>query len=128
MRCCSTWSAVSLPKPHCVPACSSSWPWRNATALATFFDPAHRAWNEVALHVQTAEGVQVNVLDRLVDTGEALWVLDYKTHRQGSAQTVLAAATAQLQRYVAAVQRLYPQRLVKAAVIWTPHSELLALP
>ena len=120
--------AVPLPDALWQAAHAEAQAVRRAAALMPFFDPTHRAWNEVALHVQTTEGVQVNVLDRLVDTGEALWVLDYKTHRQGSAQTVLAAATAQLQRYVAAVQRLYPQRLVKAAVIWTPHSELLVLP
>ncbi len=82
----------------------------------------------MALHVDTADGVQVNVLDRLVDTGEALWVLDYKTHRSGTAETTLAGAVLQLQRYVAAVQRLYPARPVQAAVIWTPEAELLVLP
>lgn len=100
---------------------------RSASALAQFFDPAHRAWNEVALHLDIPEGPQLNVLDRLVDTGEALWVLDYKTHRGSTAAAVLEGATAQLRRYVAAVQRLYPGRLVNAAVIWTPEALLLPL-
>ncbi len=101
---------------------------RHAAALALWFDPAHKAWNEVPLLVETADGVQVNVLDRLVDTGDALWVLDYKTHRGTDAATVLARASEQLQRYVGAVQRLYPQRIVRAGVIWTPTAQCLPLP
>ena len=97
-------------------------------ALAAFFSAAHTAWKEVALHLDADEGTEVNVLDRLVDTGEALWVLDYKTHQQTEAAAVLEGAAAQLRRYVAAVQRLYPQRVVKAAVVWTPRQQLLELP
>ncbi|MES2682517.1 MAG: UvrD-helicase domain-containing protein [Pseudomonadota bacterium] len=98
-----------------------------APALAGFFDPNQKSWNEVALHVETEEGVQVNVLDRLVDTGAALWVIDYKTHRAGDAASVLDGAAAQLRRYVAAVQRLFPARAVRAGVIWTAEAQLLEL-
>ncbi|MES2883658.1 MAG: UvrD-helicase domain-containing protein [Pseudomonadota bacterium] len=100
----------------------------SAPALAPFFSPSNKAWKEVAVHLETPEGTAVNVLDRLVDTGEALWVLDYKTHRKSDAATVLDGASEQLRRYVAAVRRLYPQRSVKAAVIWTPKLLLLELP
>lgn len=96
-----------------------------APALARFFAPEHKAWDEVALHIETDEGTQVNVLDRLVDTGDALWVLDYKTHRAKDSAAVLAAASEQLQRYVAAVQKLFPKRAVRAAVIWTPEALLI---
>ena len=46
--------------------------------LARFFDPARyaKAWNEVPAAI---DGVSA-IIDRLVDDGEALWVLDYKTH------------------------------------------------
>ena len=101
---------------------------RTAASLQAFFEPAHKSWNEVALHIETADGVQVNVLDRLVDTGEALWVLDYKTHRSEDPIRVLDGARAQLLRYVAAVQKLFPQRAVRAAVIWTARAQLLELP
>lgn len=100
-----------------------------APALAAFFAPGTKAWKEIALHVDSdADGMQVNVLDRLVDTGEALWVLDYKTHRSGTAERVLDGAGEQLRRYVAAVQRLYPARVVRAAVVWTPQAMLIELP
>lgn len=100
---------------------------RHASALQHLFAPTHKAWNEVALHVETADGAEVNVLDRLVDTGEALWVLDYKTHRSDDPARVLDAARSQLLRYVAAVQKLFPQRAVRAAVVWTPTAQLLEL-
>ena len=98
-----------------------------AAALAPFFAPGLKAWNEQSLSIETADGVQQHVLDRLVDTHEALWVLDYKTHRNSEPALVLEGARAQLQRYVAAVQALYPQRRVRAAVIWTPQALLLEL-
>ena len=96
-------------------------------SLSMFFAPSRKAWKEVALHLDTPGGLVVNVLDRLVDTGDTLWVLDYKTHHQSDAASVLAGASEQLRRYVAAVRRLYPQRTVKAAVIWTPEQRLLEL-
>ena len=99
-----------------------------APGLQAFFAQPLRAWNEVALHLDTPDGVQVNVLDRLVDTGEMLWVLDYKTHRSPSATAVLEGATEQLRRYIKAVQQVFPQRPVRAAVIWTPEARLLELP
>ena len=98
-----------------------------APALAHFFAPGLKAWNEQALSMETAEGIKMHVLDRLVDTDNALWVLDYKTHRHSEPAAVLEGARVQLQRYTAAVQRLYPQRRVRAAVIWTPQALLLEL-
>jgi len=117
--------ALQLPTALWLAALAEARQVRAATALAPFFAAEHRSWNEVALHLETADGTQVNVLDRLVDTGEALWVLDYKTHRSASADTVLEGAHAQLQRYVAAVQKLFPGRAVRAAVIWTPEAQLI---
>lgn len=100
-----------------------------APALASFFAAGSPAWKEVRLLVETtSDATEIHVLDRLVDAGGALWVLDYKTHRHGDAAEVLAGASAQLQRYIAAVQRLYPQRAIRAAVIWTPQAVLLELP
>jgi hypothetical protein len=99
-----------------------------APELRRFFAPGLRAWNEVALPVAgVGDALQLNVLDRLVDDGERLWVLDYKTHRLGAAEAVLAGATEQLRRYVAAVRRLWPQRRVSAGVIWTPTARWLPM-
>ncbi len=119
--------ALQLPDALWLDALTEARRVREAAVLAPFFAPGHRAWNEVALHIETDEGVQVNVLDRLVDIGDTLWVIDYKTHRAADAATVLAGAGEQLRRYLAAVRKLFPQRLVRAAVIWTPEARLLAL-
>ncbi len=108
------------------PALAEARAVRTAPALAWLFDPAHASWNEVALHVEAADGIEINVLDRLVDRGDALWVIDYKTHRRGP-EGILDGARAQLLRYVAAVRRLYPARSVRAAVVWTPQALLIPL-
>jgi ATP-dependent helicase/nuclease subunit A len=63
-------------------------------ALAPFFDPARytKAWNEVPVTMDGASGA----IDRLVDDGEALWVLDYKTHARPQAGELLERYRPQL--------------------------------
>ncbi|MDP3858868.1 MAG: UvrD-helicase domain-containing protein [Stagnimonas sp.] len=119
---------LSPPAPLYAAALAEAEAVLAAPELRRFFAPGLRAWNEVALPLALAEGLQLNVLDRLVDDGERLWVLDYKTHRAGDAAAVLAGAAEQLRRYVAAVQRLWPDRPVSAGVIWTPTARWLPLP
>lgn len=100
-----------------------------APALAAFFAPEkiRRAWNEAPIQSSRGESA-LGVIDRLVDDGETLWLLDYKTHRSQDPATVLAGARAQLLSYAAAVRELWPQRRVRAGVIWTPRAEFLELP
>jgi ATP-dependent helicase/nuclease subunit A len=88
-----------------------------APELARFFDPARyrRAWNEVPL---TWEGGAATV-DRLVDDGAALWVLDYKTHARPDAPELLARYRPQLEAYAAAVGAVWPGRAVRAGLVLT---------
>lgn len=119
---------LSLPLPLWQQAYAEARNVLAAPGLAALFNPDCKAWNEVPLWVAGPDGMQVNVLDRLVDTGAALWIIDYKTHRSGSATELLDGAREQLLRYVAAVRRIYPLRSVHAALVWTPTATLLELP
>jgi ATP-dependent helicase/nuclease subunit A len=96
-----------------------------APALARFFDARalRRAWNEVPLRSESLNGV----VDRLIDDGEALWILDYKTDRGAEAATLLARHREQLESYRSAVAALWPGRPVRAALIRTAPPELLEL-
>jgi ATP-dependent helicase/nuclease subunit A len=88
-----------------------------APALARFFDPARyrRAWNEVPL---TCDGGAA-IVDRLVDDGTTLWVLDYKTHARPDAAALLAQYRPQLEGYAAAVGSVWPGRAVRAGLVLT---------
>ena len=97
-----------------------------APALAAFYEPARhqRAWNEVPL----LDGDSAGVIDRLVDDGECLWILDYKTERGGDDAALLAQYRPQLESYRAGVRRLWPGRRVRAGLIPTAEPRWLELP
>ncbi|HEX4871987.1 MAG TPA: UvrD-helicase domain-containing protein [Nevskiaceae bacterium] len=98
----------------------------SAPALAGFFAaPALRAaWNELALD----EDGRRLVIDRLVDDGEQLWVLDYKRLSSQDAGTAMARYGEQLRRYAARVAMLWPGRRVRAALVFTRSRDWRELP
>lgn len=88
-----------------------------APALAAWFDPARyaRAWNEVPV---AADGAAA-VIDRLVDDGTTLWVLDYKTHARPQAATLVERYRPQLAAYASAIGAVWPGRPVRAGLVLT---------
>jgi ATP-dependent helicase/nuclease subunit A len=69
-------------------------------------------------------------IDRLVVTAEAVLIADYKTNRHPP-QTVEAAPQAyveQLALYCALLRRIYPERPVRAALVWTDIPHLMEIP
>ena len=90
--------------------------------LARFFDPTRyrRAWNEVpVMGTQPGGSDQLGVMDRLVDDGEALWILDYKTHPVPDALALTERYRAQLEAYAKAVSTTWPGRPVHAGLLLT---------
>ena len=80
-------------------------------ALAQFFNPANpSAHNELEL---VAQGQLIRI-DRVVETVDALWVLDYKLRLTHASEV---AHVAQLRKYASAIAQLYPQKPVRAAFI-----------
>jgi ATP-dependent helicase/nuclease subunit A len=69
-------------------------------------------------------------IDRLVVTAEAVLIADYKTNRSPP-RTVEAAPPAyveQLALYHALLRQIYPDRPVRAALVWTDIPDLMAIP
>lgn len=121
-----------LTQVNCSPSEFSEWIAEarsviNALTLARFFSATQfkRAWNEVPLH----DGEVSGVMDRLVDDGQCLWILDYKTHRTPDATSLLEQYQRQLSVYRSGVQRLWPGREVRAGLVltataqWVEHAE-----
>ncbi|WP_312406433.1 PD-(D/E)XK nuclease family protein, partial [Brevundimonas sp.] len=100
--------------------------------FAPVFGPGSRA--EVAL-TGSAPGLPLGVsingrIDRLVVTPERVLVVDYKTNRPAP-DTIEAADPAyvlQAAVYVAVLTRLYPDRPVEAALVWTDGPKLMPIP
>ena len=88
-----------------------------APALRRWFDPAQyaKAWNEVPY----ADGERSGVIDRLVDDGETLWILDYKTTPQTDPALLAERYGPQLQAYAAAMRRIWLGRALCAGLVLT---------
>lgn len=86
-----------------------------APGLRPFFDPARylRALNEVEFVL--ADG-SVGRIDRLVETEDCLWVLDYKSGEADAG--LLAGYRAQLESYRQAVSAVFPAKLVRCGLIF----------
>ena len=93
--------------------------------LARFFDATRyaKAWNEVPLTTGSVPGT----IDRLVDDGRELGVLDYKTHARPKAAELAERYRAQVEAYVAAVREIWPGRPVRGALVLTATRTLLPL-
>ncbi len=100
--------------------------------FAEVFGPASRA--EVALSGSAPElppGVVVSArLDRLVVTPDRVLVIDFKTNRPAPDRIEDAdpAYVRQLAVYWAVLRRLYPDRTVEAALVWTDGPRLTPVP
>ena len=100
--------------------------------FAPVFGPGSRA--EVALTGSAPDlppGVAINGrIDRLVVTPEKVLVVDYKTNRPApdAVEAVDPAYVLQAAVYVAVLKRLYPDRPVEAALVWTDGPKLMRIP
>jgi len=100
--------------------------------FAPVFGTGSRA--EVALTGAAAElppGLVISGrMDRLVITPDRVLVVDYKTNRPAPSHVEDAdpAYILQLAAYRAVLRRLYPDRAVEAALVWTDGPRLMAVP
>ena len=97
-------------------------------ARGAAFAPGSRA--EAPLAALVNERVIVGQIDRLVVTDKAVIVVDYKTNRPPPKRVddVAAAYLTQMAAYRAALARIYPDRPVRCALLWTDGPRLMELP
>ena len=69
-------------------------------------------------------------IDRLVVTPTEVLIVDYKTNHAPPASVAEAPAAyiRQLALYRAVLTRLYPQRPIRAALLWTETPEMMEIP
>jgi ATP-dependent helicase/nuclease subunit A len=101
-------------------------------ALRYLFDPTCylQALTEVPLLYQTNGTTVHGIIDRLVVTADAVYVVDYKSHRHakpGALQILAEAYRPQLARYVTGVRRIWPERSVRALLLFTACAETIEL-
>lgn len=82
--------------------------------LARFFDPAQYRFARNEMEIVTGEGVAR--FDRVVMFDDALWILDYKRNLLESER---AAYQQQLMRYRMAAQAVFPNTVIRTALVTT---------
>lgn len=96
--------------------------------FAALFGPDALA--EVPLAATVDGQVIAGTADRLLVTADEVRVVDFKTARRPpmSLEDIPQSTVRQMAAYVAALEAIYPNRLVRAAVLYTQTPELFALP
>ncbi len=101
--------------------------------FAALFAEGSRAEVPVIGRLTRTDGSRLNVsgqIDRLVITAREVLIADFKTEREPprTAADIPAAYVRQLALYRAVLARLYPDRAIRAAVVWTATPELMEVP
>lgn len=98
-----------------------------APELSPYFDSSGyvRAWNEIS--VPLGDGERSGTIDRLVDDGTTLWILDYKTTPHADSALLTERYRPQLQAYAAAMRRIWPGRPLRAGLLLTKTRSWLEL-
>ncbi|MCP4382662.1 MAG: double-strand break repair helicase AddA [Hyphomicrobiales bacterium] len=96
--------------------------------FASVFAPGSRAEVEVAGRIGAAR--LSGRVDRLAITDDRVLVVDFKTNRPAptSVADVPHDYVMQLALYVTILERLYPNKAVEAAILWTDRPALMAIP
>lgn len=104
----------------------------NDERFAVVFGPGSRAEAPVAgmIDFGGAAFPVTGQIDRLCVTRDAVMVIDYKTNRPPPATPaeVAPAYVAQMAAYRAVLARIYPDREVRCALLWTEGPTLMELP
>ncbi len=100
--------------------------------FAAVFADGSRAEVPIVGRLERPDGVSVLVsgqIDRLVVTDSEVLIVDFKTNQNppGSASEAPTAYVRQLALYRALLQKLYPQRTIRTALLWTEAPELMEI-
>ncbi len=100
--------------------------------FAAVFAGGSRAEVPIVGRLDRPGGISVLVsgqVDRLVVTENEILIVDFKTNRTppGSVAEAPAAYIRQLALYRALLQKLYPQKAIRTALLWTETPELMEI-
>jgi ATP-dependent helicase/nuclease subunit A len=99
-------------------------------SFAELFSPGGRS--EVSIAGRRGDRPLSGQIDRLVVSPQAVLIADYKTgpapRNLDEAQTGYGSYVAQLALYREVLMRIYPDRPVRAALVWTETPELMEIP
>jgi ATP-dependent helicase/nuclease subunit A len=101
--------------------------------FAELFAPGSRAEVPIVGRLARTRGSEILVsgqIDRLAVTPHAVLIADYKTNRDPPTNVEAAppAYVGQLALYRAALSKIYPDRPIRAALVWTELPDLMELP
>jgi ATP-dependent helicase/nuclease subunit A len=106
-----------------------------SSEFAVLFGPDSRAEVAIAAEIPRPKGrgpaLKINgQIDRLAVHGNSVYVIDYKTNRPPpiEAAQVAEAYLFQLAAYRLALARLFPDKSLKAAILWTDGPRLMEIP
>ncbi len=105
----------------------------NDLIFAEVFAPGSRAEVPIVGRVAGADGTAVAVsgqVDRLAVSGDSVLIADYKTDRAvpATAAEVPGPYLGQLALYRAVLSRIYPERTIRAALVFTAAPSLVEVP
>ena len=99
--------------------------------LGALFGPASRAEVGLAGRVRAPDGRTIEIagqIDRIATTPETVMLADFKTGRPHTPETMPESYVTQLALYRSAVGPLYPDKSVRAFVVWTAGPTIVELP
>jgi ATP-dependent helicase/nuclease subunit A len=102
----------------------------NDPEFAPLFSDGSRSEVAVTARLPELGGAQLNgQIDRLVVTGDKVLIADFKTNRSPPAAVseIPKLYLAQMALYRAAIQKIYPDKQVACALIWTESAQLMPL-
>ena len=100
-------------------------------AASILFGPDSRAEVRIAGRATLSDGREVAItgqIDRIAVTDHAILIADFKTGRPHDLDSVPTAYVAQLALYRAATAPLFPEKPVRAYLLWTAGPRLLEVP
>lgn len=105
---------------------------RQHSAFAFLFEPSRfdQAFNEVPVQYLEGDVLIYGIIDRLVLSGNNVYVIDYKTHRSTGTDTLSELAgnyREQMRLYTTGIAKLWPGMEVRPYLLFTACQELVVM-
>jgi len=87
-------------------------------------------YNEVSVFYQHPENGKtvLGIIDRLIETKDKVWVIDYKTHTNTNPEYLVQLADQyreQISLYCAGAQQLFPQKTILGGLLFTASKKFI---